>query len=95
MCWKCKKNIQDSDIIYHTSTCDFCGTDLHSCKNCKFYSVGSHYDCHESEVEFVSDKEKANFCDFFKPNIGEFQNITKDDQSKQKARDAFAALFGD
>ena len=68
--------------------------DLHSCVNCKFYSPGSHYDCHETIDELVKDKERANFCDYF--SVAQIdagagnQGPSKSDQ----ARAAFAALFG-
>ena len=56
MCWKCGKEIDVSVKIYRDSECE-CGADLHCCKNCKFYSQGSHYDCKESIEDFVSEKE--------------------------------------
>ena len=68
--------------------------DLHSCVNCKFYSPGSHYDCHETIDELVKDKERANFCDYF--SVAQIdagagnQGQSKSDQAKA----AFAALFG-
>ena len=56
MCWKCGKEIDVSVKIYRDSECS-CGADLHSCKNCKFYSPNSHYECKETIEDFVSDKE--------------------------------------
>lgn len=93
MCKKCGKPITQAQIV-RTSTCEICGADLHSCVNCKFYSPGSHYDCHETIDELVKDKERANFCDYF--SVAQIdagagnQGPSKSDQ----ARAAFAALFG-
>ena len=64
ICWKCKKEIV-VESVFRTSECPLCHADLHVCKGCKFYSSGSHNDCKETSAEFVSDKEKANFCDYF------------------------------
>ena len=64
MCWKCGNNT-NSIQIFRTTTCPSCGSDLHSCYNCKFYSSGSHYDCKETNADLVTDKERANFCDYF------------------------------
>ena len=64
MCWKCGKEIDVSVKIFRDSECS-CGADLHSCKNCKFYSPNSHYECKETIEDFVSDKESRNFCDYF------------------------------
>ena len=92
MCKKCGKPILVAEISRST-TCDNCGADLHSCINCKFYSPGSYYDCHESIDELVKDKERANFCDSFSVLKGDFSGKGSDDKA-QSARDAFAALFG-
>ena len=43
-----------------------CGADLHVCKNCEFYDAGAHHECRESQAEYVKDKERSNFCDYFK-----------------------------
>ena len=88
MCWKCKKDVLIKDLITRTSECPDCKTDLHSCKNCVFYSKGSHYDCHETIEENVVDKERANFCEHFKIK----RNWTTSSPN-DKERKAFDALF--
>ncbi|MCR5290651.1 MAG: hypothetical protein K6E51_11720 [Treponema sp.] len=94
MCWKCGKTIDTSLSIYRSSTCPVCGWDLHSCRNCKFYAPGSHYDCHETVDELIRDKEKANFCDSFAVRSVFTIDGDKGSDAAQKARDAFASLFG-
>lgn len=93
MCWKCGKNIETSENIFRNSTCGYCGTDLHSCKNCKFYEPGRHYDCNETVEEIIVDKERSNFCDYFKAK-NTFSKTNNSD-SAAKAKDAFLKLFGD
>ncbi|MCR4626435.1 MAG: hypothetical protein K5640_02190 [Treponema sp.] len=109
MCWKCGSTIEKGTLISRTSECPVCGKDLHSCKNCKFYSPGSHYDCHETIDELVKDKEKANFCDSFSVRFdfsvsgaGNASNSAASDDNSdfscnaaQKARNAAAVLFGE
>lgn len=91
ICWKCKKEIS-VESVYRTSECPLCACDLHACKGCKFYSTGDHNDCRESSAEYVSDKEKANFCDYFSAaSIAAGSSNTKADDAKK----AFNALFGD
>lgn len=95
MCWKCGSSITEA-FISRTSECPVCGKDLHSCRNCVFYSPGSHYDCHESIDELVKDKESANFCDSFsvKRNFsGNSSANLSENSTAQKARDAFNSLF--
>jgi hypothetical protein len=36
------------------------------CKNCTFYEVGAHWDCRETIPDPVFDKERSNFCDYFR-----------------------------
>ena len=79
--------------ISRTSICPDCGRDLHVCRNCQFYAPGQHYDCHETVDEPVRNKERANFCDYFKPRK-DFAATSTGSGETSKARDAFAALFG-
>jgi len=92
MCWKCSLPIDNTREIFRTSVCPECGSDLHSCKNCRFYEIGSHYDCHETIDELVKDKERANFCDYFSVN----ENLAGNKKSEleiEKSRNAFNDLF--
>ena len=93
MCKKCGKAIELAEIV-RSSTCEFCGADLHSCVNCTFYSRGSHYDCHEPNAELVRDKERANFCDYFSVNRAIGGGAGSGASKAETARNAFAALFG-
>lgn len=82
MCWKCGKDINASRVL-RTDVCSDCGADLHVCKNCVFYDPGSHYDCHESVEDPVNDKERANFCDDFKPKSHFAPRQSASDQLKK------------
>jgi hypothetical protein len=57
---------------------------------CLYYVKGR---CEEERAEHISDTEKANFCDYFKPNNKVFN--TADNQKAAKAKAELAALFGD
>lgn len=94
ICYKCKKELNDISI-YRTTECPFCGADLHVCKACKFYSPGSHYDCKETIEDIVSDKERANFCDFFKAGENGNTAAALGGTAAQANIDAFNALFKD
>ncbi|MBF0190432.1 MAG: hypothetical protein HQL99_04700 [Magnetococcales bacterium] len=37
------------------------------CLNCRFHDTGSYNECRESVAERIVDKDRSNFCDFFKP----------------------------
>ena len=66
-CWSCrgkvinvKRNVSRSDL------CPTCGKSLRCCKNCELHKVGLYNDCREPKAERVGDKEKSNFCEYFK-----------------------------
>ena len=74
-CLNC--NTPFNDTVYRTTVCSCCGKELHTCKNCKFYNPSSHWECLETVDEYISDKDRANFCSFF-----ELAEI--DDKQKKK-----------
>lgn len=100
MCWKCKKTLNFSPPIARTEICPQCGSDVHSCRNCRHYSVGSHYDCHETIDERITDKERSNFCGWFSlnPTVGQEhskQGVAPPEDKAKDAKKAFDNLFGD
>ena len=90
ICWKCHKEINIEKPV-RSDECPLCHADLHVCKACEFYESGVHNDCRETSAEFVSDKERGNFCDYFRAS----KKITagEDTSKADKAKAAFDALF--
>ena len=89
-CYFCKTPL--STPIYRSSECPNCGKDCKICFNCTFYSKTSHWECLESISEAVREKDRANFCDFFKLADDSSDNSPDD---KEDAVDSFNKLFGD
>ena len=82
------------EYISRTTECPSCGRSLHSCKCCTYYSPEAHYSCRETIDEAVWDKEKENFCDYFKlKQDGSGSSYSKQEDAAQKSRDALAKLF--
>ena len=94
MCWKCGKPLEISGTVSRSDVCPDCGADVCSCRNCRFYEPGSHYDCHENIDELVKDKERANFCGWFSLRK-EFSADSAKSGQKNDAKNAFDSLFGD
>jgi hypothetical protein len=90
-CWKCSKPLSDTFkiMVARRDTCPSCMADLRNCKMCQFYDQKAYNECRESSADRVQDKEKANFCDYFK--IG--SSGTNPDKEKQDALAKAAALF--
>jgi predicted RNA-binding Zn-ribbon protein involved in translation (DUF1610 family) len=68
MCWYCGSPIKDAEPLGRSLLCPDCGKDLRSCRNCRHYLPGSRNDCAESQADAPSDRERANFCDWFSLN---------------------------
>ncbi len=69
-CWKCQKSINFDGIkVMRTDECESCYTDLRVCKMCEFYDLHSYNECRESMATRIVNKEKANFCDYFKLGV--------------------------
>lgn len=91
-CWKCAVKLHNIILpMSRREECAQCAADLHVCKMCEFYQSNSR--CDEDRAEHISDTERANFCDYFKPS--EQVNLQKKQQSSAAAKAKLAALFGD
>ncbi len=100
VCYFCGTVIDDSLRIYRETKCPNCGRDLKICYNCEFYSPGSHWDCRESIPEAVREKDRANFCEYFRfkevknPKAINYSSISKRKTREQKSKENFNKLFG-
>ncbi len=74
ICFNCQNEIHfsDGENISRQESCPSCYASIHSCKMCKFFDTASYNECREPMANRVTDKEKANFCDYFK--IGGLQD---------------------
>jgi hypothetical protein len=66
-CFGCGADIQVDEKVFRADTCSSCGRPLHACRNCVFYDPKAYHECRETQVEWVRDKDAANFCDYFRP----------------------------
>jgi hypothetical protein len=88
-CHKCGNPTELVDKVKRADTCEHCGADMHSCKNCKFFDPMVHNQCRESITTWEPDKEKANFCTYFVPREGEAEEA----EDRDKALSKLEALF--
>lgn len=89
-CYSCATplDLRADQKIMRTDDCPHCGADMHACKMCIHYDVGAYNECREPMAERIVEKEKANYCDFFKLGAGGNQG-----QDNDELLDAAAALF--
>ena len=67
-CAHCGHAIAPGTKIYRQDVCAGCGRALHSCKNCEFHDPGAHNQCRESQADPVAEKDRANRCEWFRPD---------------------------
>ena len=64
-CYKCGATFE-IEKVSRRDECPQCGTDLRVCLNCAFYAESKANACAEPQAEPVKEKERANYCDFFR-----------------------------
>lgn len=64
-CFHCGAEVDAGSRVPRDAECEGCGHDLRCCRNCRFYDPSRNNQCSEPQAEWVSDKERANFCDLF------------------------------
>src|SRR5688572_6424026 len=93
VCWKCGASLADLTLpLRRLEECRKCGAELHVCKLCEWYSIAVAKHCREPIAEEVKDKERANFCDYFKPRPDAYSSAPQ--SAAKKAESELAALFG-
>src|SRR5206468_415325 len=65
VCHNCGREIKVIGKVLRKDECPHCKADMHCCKNCRFFDPGRSKQCSEPQADYVSDKLKANFCEFF------------------------------
>lgn len=93
-CWKCGSELKNLLLPFSRyEECSVCKADLHACLACRHYDPSVSDACREDRADFVLDKDKANFCDFYKPDPRAHKPT--DDSAAREARAKLAALFGE
>ncbi len=86
-CHLCKNELPATAQVRRTDGCPTCHADLKCCLNCRLHDPGASNQCREPQAEWVTEKDKANFCEFFE--LGD-----RSARRTGSSRAAFDALFG-
>ena len=93
-CWKCGTELKNLLLPFSRyEECGLCKGDLHVCIACKNYNTAVLESCNEDRADFILEKDKANFCDYFIPNTQAYKR--QDNREAKEARAKLAALFGE
>ncbi len=90
-CFKCGRELEVDFEVGRGDTCIHCGTDLHVCLNCILHEENSRNQCREPLSLYVRDRERSNFCHFFKFKEGK-PEVNSEDVAAQ-AKSKLDALF--
>ena len=90
-CFKCNSavSVTTNQQVGFKESCQSCMSDLHACRNCIFYDISSYNGCRETSAERVVDKEKANYCDYFKFSEGSDSSKSAQEDPRKKLDDLF------
>jgi hypothetical protein len=92
-CYKCGNSFAEGYKPGRQDVCPNCNAAVHCCLNCRFYDETAHNKCSEPQSEWVSDKEKGNFCHFFQLRE---KALSKEYQKEsEKARKKWESLWKD
>jgi hypothetical protein len=73
-CWKCNADLKAvPQPCARRAECPACAAELHVCRMCRHYDKAKAKQCREPVAEPVQDKTRANFCDWFQPRPGSWQ----------------------
>ena len=64
-CWYCGAEAVVTGKIARKEICPKCKMAVKCCRNCSFFDPSAPKQCREPATEHVSDKEGANFCEYF------------------------------
>lgn len=93
VCWKCGASLAELSLpLQRLDECKQCHAELHVCKLCEWYSTAVTKHCREPIAEEVTNKERANYCDYYKPRMDAYSAAGLTAAAQAKA--GLDALFG-
>lgn len=93
VCWNCGESLDEIPRpIRRSASCQHCRADLHCCRLCRHYDERLTARCDDERADPPTNKEGANFCEFFTPRSDAYEAARGGRQNA--ARSALDALFG-
>ena len=93
-CYRCGASIAALTLpLGRLEECPSCTMQLHVCRMCVFFDPRVPKQCREDDAEEVKEKERANFCDYFKPSPD--AHDPRFAAAEAQARDQLEGLFRD
>jgi hypothetical protein len=94
VCWRCGESLAALTLpLSRLDECPACHVHLHVCRMCQYYDPAVVKACREDGADEVREKQRANFCDWFRPSEHAFDAALA--AESQRAAANLKALFGD
>ena len=94
VCYRCGESLAALSLPFsRQDECPSCQNHLHVCRMCEFFDPNVPRQCREDDAEDVTEKERLNFCDYYKPTESAFDAKRKRESDAAHAQ--LDALFGD
>ncbi|WP_405232339.1 hypothetical protein [Lentisalinibacter salinarum] len=92
-CWRCGAPLAKLTLpLSRLDECPACSIPLHVCRMCVHYDPAVARQCREDDAEEVREKERPNFCDYFRPSATAFESGAID--AERRAQRELDSLFG-
>ena len=92
-CYRCGESLAALTLpLSRQDECPGCRNYLHVCKMCVHFDARVPRQCREDGADEVKEKDRLNFCDWFKPSETAFDPDRKSEEDQ--ARAALEDLFG-
>lgn len=93
LCWRCGHDLARLTLpLARLDECPACHVHLHVCRMCEHYDPAVTKACREDGADEVREKQRANFCDWFRPSARAFDAALAGEA--QRAAASLNALFG-
>jgi hypothetical protein len=93
-CFRCGASLASLSLpLSRRDECPECAMHLHVCRMCEFFHPDVPKQCREDDAEEVLDKEKVNFCEWFRPSMSAFDPARAGEADRAKSE--LLALFGE
>jgi len=92
-CFRCGASLEALSLpLSRRDECPECEIHVHVCRMCQDFDATVPKQCREDDAEEVSDKEKVNFCEWFRPSSTAFDPQRASQAAKAELDEN--ALFG-
>jgi hypothetical protein len=92
-CYRCGVSLAALSLPFsRRDECPNCTMHLYVCRMCRFFDPAAPKQCLEDDAEEVTEKERVNFCEWFKPSMDAYDPVRA--RKEAQASSQLAALFG-